>query len=362
MDVSVRHTSLVGKTGSLKLFKVLTEKRKGAMYTSLSTMMLAGLTLKYAFEVLIEEEKNTRLKETFQQLLQQVIGGKSLAEAFSTLPDITIYETKSIELGEATGKLAKVLGQLAKYYQGRMELKRKVSGAAAYPALILCMTTGVVAGMLIFVVPMYEGMYRQFGQELPSVTNMLVKLSNFLNTHMTITMLGLLGLIILLRSIWAIPSYKGYIQKVMLVLPLIGKLKKKLELGKFMHSLSLLSGSGKPLVESLELTSQMTDFIPLSNRISEAAIEVTRGHALHKSLEDRSVFDQRLVSYVRVGEESGKLTSMFETLTRIYEDEVDHQLTITTRLMEPIMMLMVGCVVGFVVIALYLPMIQLGTI
>lgn len=332
------------------------------MYTGLSTMMLAGLTLKYAFEVLIEEEKNARLKAIFQQLLQEVIAGKSLAEAFSETPDVSIYEIKSIELGEATGKLAEVLGQLAKYYQGRMELKRKVSGAVAYPALILCMTTAVVAGMLVFVVPMYEGMYRQFGQELPSVTHMLVNLSNFLNTHMTVTLLGMASLVILLKSIWSVKSYRGYIQQGMLVLPLIGKLKKKLELGKFMHSLSLLSGAGKPLVESLELTSQMTDFLPLSRKISDAANEVTRGHALHQSLSNRSVFDQRLMSYVRVGEESGKLTEMFQTLSRIYEEEVDHQLTITMRLMEPLMMLMVGCVVGFVVIALYLPMIQLGTI
>lgn len=342
------------------LSKPFNDKRKEGFYTSMSTMMNAGLNLKTALEIVIEEEKNVNLRTILAQLLQQMIQGKSLVTGMDTIPGITPYETKSVEIGEETGKLPEVFEQLANYYHDKVELKRKVTGAISYPVLILTMAIGMVAAMTIFLVPLYKQMYSQFGGELPAITKMLILVSDVVNEHWLGTCLALLCTVVFIRFAWKSDTVKELCQGLLIRIPVIGKLIQKVELSKFTRSISLLVSSGKPLVDSLNLTSGMTGFIPLAKSLKDAGIAVTKGSPLYQTLKNDKVFDKRITSYVRVGEEVGRLGSMFLTLSNMYQKEVNHQLTILTRMMEPALMLIVGAIVGFVVIALYLPMIGMG--
>jgi len=346
----------------ISLGKTFSNKAKEDFYTEVSLLLKAGITLKEALELLQKAQKKQKEKELMEVLNKAIVSGRSFSEAMQLSQQFTNYEYFSVKIGEETGTLAQVCGQLAGFFASKNEQRRILVSAMTYPIIILVTATLVLVFMLHYVVPMFQDIFRQQKVELPGITKFIIKVSNFTDTYGLFILFLLIGLI-LLRSLFNKQDWFRKIRdKLVLKLPFIGNFVKTVYLSQFTQAAALLTASKIPVVNSIQLIRQMLNFHPLQTALEDVEANLLRGQSLSESLKAHKLFDDKMVALVKVAEETNQNEFIFERLNTQYATQVQQRSKMLSTVMEPFIILIVGALVGFILIAMYLPMFKLSSV
>ncbi len=331
----------------------------------LSTMLKTGLPIIQALTILIEQTENVSLKNKLQRVYQDVASGIPLSEAFRK--EDTIFNEVQINLiiaGEKSGNLNEMMSKIAVDLEKSKDLRSKVVGALIYPIILLIVLVAVVAVMLIFMIPSVEALYEDFGAaELPWITQFLVSLSDFVTSPSGAFSIvgGFVFIFFSFRYYYSTQQGRRQIDKLLLKVPIFGPLQQKVNLAEFNRLISLLLQSGVSIVEALNIVAKALSNTSFSDLINDAAIQVSKGNSLTLPLsKDEDVFPLMMLKMLATGEETGNLDTVTADMGNYYDKEVDETTKNLTKLMEPLIMVLVGGVVAFLAIAIYLPIYQLG--
>jgi type IV pilus assembly protein PilC len=338
------------------------DKKKERFYKELAILIQSGIDFRQALEILISQYKNKKDQELITKIKEQVIQGKALHEAMQQSKQFSAYEYYSVKIGEETRKLDKVLIELQKYFDRKIKMRRQLVSVFTYPVFVLAVTFGVLYFMMNNVVPMFSSVFKQFGADLPPLTQKVVSLSQNFSTITGVFLLVVISIVVFHMLNKEKDSYRDVTSKVILKLPFFGGLIRKIFISRFCQSLSLLLSAKTPLVISLELTQKMIDFFPIESSLTQVKADIMKGAALGESLSQYSVYDHKLVSMVKVAEQINKLDDMFEKLTEQYNEEIEHQTKMIGVVLEPLIIMIIGVIVGVIMIAMYSPMFDLSKI
>lgn len=329
-----------------------------------STMIDAGLPLVQGLEILSTQVENKTLAKTLITIKSDVEAGSTYADALRKHPRIfsELY-ANMVAAGEAGGILDTILNRLAAYIEKAMKLKKKVKGAMIYPGVVTSIAVLVIAIIMIFVVPTFSKMFATLGGTLPLPTLLVVKLSNFLAGAGGLMILGVIvASVVAVAQIRKTEQGKKATDAILLKLPIFGPLLKKVAVAKFTRTMGTLISSGVPILDGLEITAKTA-----GNKIVEYAVmdvrqAVSEGKTLAEPLSKAPVFPPMVTHMIAVGESTGALDSMLAKIADFYDDEVDNAVANLTAMMEPMLMVFLGGSVGFIVIAMYLPIFKLITL
>ncbi|EDP71901.1 type II general secretion pathway (GSP) F protein [Flavobacteriales bacterium ALC-1] len=342
--------------------KPFSNKIKEDFYTELSVLLKAGINLKQALELIKNSQKNKKTVAVLQTVLNSIVDGQSLSESIKEQKDFSDYEYYSLKIGEETGTSAKIAEQLGEFYSRKNEQRKHLINALTYPCIILSTAVLVVIFMLQFVVPMFEDIFKQQNVELPAITVFVVNTSAFIKEYGWLILVFVLGLIVSRAVLNKKHWYKKIKDKTISRIPFIGKFIKTVYLSQFTQAIALLTASKVPIVNSIKLVKKMIDFYPLTHALEKVEQQLLKGDSLSQSLEAHKLFDAKMIALVKVAEETNQTEYMFERLNMQYNSKVQQRSKLLSTVMEPIIILFVGLFVGFILIAMYLPMFKLSSI
>ena len=321
-----------------------------------ATMIDAGLTMLRGLTILSEQVENSELRRVLRQVKQDVEAGQSLSAAFGRVPEVfPPLMVNMTRAGEAGGFLDVTMRQIADNFEAEVKLRSKIKAAMTYPVVVFVMAILMCVGMLIFIVPVFKGMFEQLGGELPLPTQILVVLSSGLRFAAP----ALVVLLVLLA--WAWRKYgktqrvRNVVDPLKLRLPVFGDLFAKLALARFARNLGTLLASGVPILQSLEIVSETTGSVVISRALKEVQDSVSRGETVAGPLARHEVFPPMVVQMIASGEETGAIDQMLQKIAEFYDAEVEATTEALTALIEPLMIAFLGAVVGSMIIALYMP-------
>ncbi len=337
-------------------------KIKEDFYTELSVLLKAGITLKDALELIQNAIKKKLIQGKVASIYNAIISGSSLSEAIKTHKEFTDYEYYSLKIGEETGTLIQVTEQLGAFYARKNEQRRNLISALTYPIIILSTALLVVIFMLQYVVPMFQDIFEQQKVELPAITKFIIYISEFMKSYGWLFIILIIALIfsrtLFNKKLW----FKKFKDRFVLKIPFIGDFMKTVYLSQFTQAVSLLTASKVPVVNSIQLVKQMINFYPLQTALEAVEQNILKGHALSESLKQHKLFDDKMIALVKVAEETNQNEFIFERLNIIYNTQVQQRSKLLSTIMEPIIILMVGVLVGVILIAMYLPMFKLSSV
>jgi type IV pilus assembly protein PilC len=329
-----------------------------------ATMIDAGLPLVQALDILSSQVESKLLGATLGQVKVDVESGATYADALKKHPRVfTELYVNMVAAGEAGGILDTILNRLAQYIEKAMKLKKKVKGALVYPAVVTSIAVLVIAVIMIFVVPTFSKMFATLGGTLPLPTQMIINMSNFIaGLGGLITLMVIIGTVVFISQARRTEKGQFVTDKIMLKLPIFGSLLNKVAVAKFTRTLGTLVSSGVPILDGLEITAKTS-----GNKIVEYAIMDVRkgvvgGKTLAEPITKAKVFPPMVTHMIAVGESTGALDAMLSKIADFYDDEVDAAVSNLTAMMEPLLMVFLGGAVGFIVVAMYLPIFKLITL
>ena len=341
----------------------VTEKEIVVFTRQFATMIDAGLPLVQCLEILASQQDNKSFKKTLTDIRQSVEGGLTFAAALKQHPKVfsNLY-ANMVEAGEAGGILDTILNRLAQYMEKAMALKKRVKSAMIYPSTIITVAVVVVIFLLIFVIPTFKAMFEGFGATLPLPTVIVLEMSRLARQYFLIFLGVLAAAVVGLRYWYSTPSGKLAVDKFLLRTPVFGILIRKVAVAKFTRTLGTLVSSGVAILDGLEITARTA-----GNKVVELAVMRTRasiaeGKTISDPLRASGVFPPMVVQMIAVGEQTGALDAMLGKIADFYDEEVDTAVANLTALLEPMLMVFLGVVIGGVVIAMYLPIFKLVTV
>jgi len=360
----IKFTSIKPKPKDIVLFGGGPTPKDVVIFTrQFATMISAGLPLVQCLSILSTSTENKMFGKTIREIKYKVESGDTFADALRKHPKVfdQLY-TNMIEAGEVGGILDKILVRLADYMEKAMSLKGKIKSAMVYPAAIVTVAVAVVIFLLVFVIPMFGTMFADFGKALPWPTQLVLTLSDFVIEYWYIIFLLPVALIVGFRQIRK--SEKGllYTDKLALRLPVVGVLIQKVAVAKFTRTMGTLISSGVPIIEGLNITAKTAGQKVIEEAVIEVIDDIKQGRGLSEPLKEQGVFPPMVVQMIEVGEQTGALDSMMNKIADFYDDEVDTAVEGLTSLLEPMLMVFLGVVVGFVVVAMYMPIFKLGEV
>jgi type IV pilus assembly protein PilC len=347
---------------SFQFSKKLSDKKKEIFYRELGMLLKSGVDFKKALEILSNQSSNKFEKAIILQIKDKVIEGRSIYESMRETNQFSAYEYYSIQIGEETRKLEEVLAELQKYFNRKIQMKRQIVSVLTYPAIVMIVTVLVLYFMLNKVVPMFSSVFKQFGSELPKSTQVIIKISNHSGTIFSIVLAIIIGLIITHALLKEKDFYRALTTKMILKIPYFGNLIRKIYISRFCQAMNLLITSKTTLINSLSLTAKMIGFYPIEMAIHEIKDDITRGASLNESLKKHDVFENKMVSMVEVAEQVNQLETMFERLTEQYNEEISHQTKMIGVILEPMIIIVIGVIVGVIMVSMYAPMFDLSKI
>ncbi|UBZ13986.1 type II secretion system F family protein [Flagellimonas marinaquae] len=359
---AVKKEGKVAKLLELELNKGFSNKNKVEFYKEFATLLNSGVDFRQALDILKNQQKKKVHQEFIADITKQVVKGKSLYAAFKDSGKFSPYEYYSIKIGEETRKLGKVLNELSQFFDRKVKTKRQMISVFTYPSFVLILTLGVLYFMLQYVVPMFSSVFRQFGKELPALTKKVIVLSENFTGIMVASLLTFTVLLALHYLYRRNVAYKAFRAKALLKVPFLGKLVHQVYTTRFCQSMSLLLGAKTPLITSLELVHKMIGFYPFESSLERVKADVSKGEQLSTALSKHSVYDFKMISMVSVAERVNTLDEMFERLALQYEEETQHQTKMIGVVVEPLIIVIIGSIVGVVLIAMYSPMFDLSKI
>ena len=334
--------------------------KKHLFYEELSVLLGAGMDIQSSFELIQEEQLNEKDRKIIHSIKQSIISGKSLSEGLKDAGHFSPYEYYSIQIGEETGKTVQVLADLSLYFQRLLKQRRQLVSALTYPSIVMCTAGGSIFFMLNYMVPMFSEIFLRFKGDLPAITKAIIYLSNLMKSYFLISLLALIAIGVFFYMNKKKEWYRKYHSKILLKIPILGPIFHKIYLARFCNSLYLLMASKVSMVRAISLVKQMIDFYPIEKAMEEIESKLINGATLHSCLAAYPVFDKKMVYLIKVGEEVNKVDRFLDQLNKQYSDEVEYKSAMIGSLIEPIMIVFLGLVVGVVLIAMYLPLFQLG--
>ena len=329
----------------------------------LATMIDAGLPIVQGLDILAQQTTNKVFATVVKQVKQEVESGSTLAESLKKHPKVfdDLY-TNMVAAGEAGGILDTILTRLAQYSEKAVKLKSKIKGAMIYPASIITVAIAVTAILLVYVIPVFADMFASFGKALPLPTQMAINLSNFTIAYAPYIIAVLLSLLIALR--FSARTVKGRLalDGLLLRLPIFGDLFRKSAVARFTRTLSTLLSSGVPVLEALLITGRTAGNTVVEQAVLAARQSISEGKALSTPLEESQVFPSMVCQMIQVGETTGALDAMLLKIADFYDEEVDTAVANLTALMEPLVIVFLGVVIGGLVVSMYLPIFKLGSV
>ena len=332
-----------------------------ALFTrQFATMINSGLPLVQCLEILSKQVEKEAFQTIITNVMNDVEAGSTLAEALRKHPKAfdNLY-VNMVDAGEAGGILDEILLRLATYIEKAEALRRKIKGAMTYPIVVATVAIGVTVFMLLFIIPTFAKMFADFGADLPLPTKIVMMLSNFLRNFWWAMLLGIIGGIIGLRRYNATENGKRNIDRLLLKIPVLGDVLRKGSIARFTRTLGTLISSGVPILDGLQITANTA-----GNKVVEEAILATRGsiregETIAAPLKGSDVFPPMVVQMIAVGEETGALDEMLNKIAVFYEDEVNTAVEALTSIIEPVMIVVMGLIVGGMVVAMYMPMFKM---
>jgi type IV pilus assembly protein PilC len=329
----------------------------------LSTMIGAGMDLSESFTTLAEQSDNQRLREVLGQISRDIQSGLSLSAAMARYPHIfSDLFVSLVRAGELGGILEETLLTAAQNLERELELREKVKSAFVYPIIVLGVAALVIAAMLVFVVPVFAKVYAQFHAQLPPLTMLLIKISNVTVRYWWFILLLLAIVVVGFRRYARTPQGKRALDRLKLRLPLLGKLSRKIIIARFMEALGSLVSAGVPLLEGLETSSRVAANAEYEEAVRDVVERVKQGAKLSEQMKSTGKFPPMVSRMMEVGEESGALDDMMRRVTAFYHRDIELTVRRLLALLEPALTVVLGVIVGFVVLALYLPIFTLATV
>ena len=338
--------------------------REMAIYTrQFSTMIDAGLPLVQCLNILAEQSDSKVLRGVTANVARNVEAGSTLADALKRHPKIfNDLFVNLVAVGEAGGILDVVLQRLSVYIEKAAALKRKIKAAMVYPLTIVGVAFLVVLFMLTFVIPTFATMFKNLGADLPLPTQIVLWLSDFVRSWFIFIILGVFGVIFAIRSYYKTEAGKSTIDAMLLKLPVFGMLIRKVAVARFTRTLGTLVSAGVPILEGLRITARTAGNKVVEKAVMQCRAAVTAGKTLAEPLRSSAVFPPMVTQMINVGEQTGALDAMLSKIADFYDDEVDTAVTALTALLEPLMIVFLGVVIGGMVVAMYLPIFRLVTL
>jgi type IV pilus assembly protein PilC len=350
-----------GEEGARTAFKKVKPKTLQIFSRQFATMIEAGLNVVSSLVILEEQTDDEYFASVVKEIRADVEGGLLLSQALARHPKIfsRLY-VSMVEAGEAAGILDQVLDRVAFQIEKDTQIRRRVKGAMMYPTMVMIFATLVLVGLLMFLVPVFVNIFAQLGGKLPTLTQYVVSASNVLRSYWFI----IFPLFFL--TIWAVRRFKRTEQgrqlwdRIKLKIPMkIGDVVLKVTMARFSRTLSTLVAAGVDIIKALEITGQTAGNWVVEEALSGVRAKVHQGVPIAQPLIENDVFPPMVSQMVKIGEETGELEKMLSKIADFYEDEVDSSIATLTSIIEPLMMIMVGAMVGVIVISMYLPMFKM---
>ena len=330
----------------------------------LATMMKAGLPLMQAFEIVARGHSNPSMTEMLMQVRSDVEQGSALGKSFSKYPKyFDRFYCNLVSAGESGGVLESLLDKLAVYKEKTQAIKKKVKTALTYPIAIIVVAIALIFIMMMFVLPAFKEVYANMGAELPRLTQLVMSLSDLFVDY------GWIMIILLIVSAFGLyklheksPTFQKRIDALILRLPIFGTIVRKATIARWARTTSTLFAAGVPLVEVLDSVAGASGNILYEEATQDIRAKVTQGLSLTSSMQSTDMFPNMVIQMAAIGEESGSLDDMLNKAAEFYEDEVDNSVSRLSALMEPIIMVVLGSLIGILLIAMYLPLFNLGNV
>ena len=353
-----------GEDGVRSVFKAVKPKSLQIFSRQFATMIDAGLNIVGALVILEEQTVDKYLAEVIKELRADVEGGLLLSQAMARHPKVfsRLY-VSMVEAGEAAGILDIVLDRVAFQIEKETQIKRRVKGAMIYPTMVFVFATLVLTGMLLFLVPVFEKIFTQLGGKLPMLTQIVVDMSHVVQTKWYIIFPGMIGGTFAFFRWKKSEGGRKHWDRFKLKLPMkIGDVVLKITMARFSRTLSTLVASGVDIIKALEITATTSGNWVIEQALGDVRARVHEGVTIAQPLIENPIFPPMVSQMVKIGEETGELEKMLGKIADFYEDEVDSSIQTLTSIIEPIMMIGVGMMVGVIIISMYLPMFKMLTL
>ena len=325
-----------------------------------ATLISSGLSIVDSLDGLAEQTENKTLKKVILNIRADIERGISLSNAFKKynriFPEIYV---NLLAVGEATGNLDKVLRSIAGYLERDLSVRRKISSAFAYPRFVIIVVIAVVIFLVSFILPQFVSIYAQAGEELPTPTKILLSISDFIRNKYLILIILAVLIYAGYRIFYSTKAGKLFIDRHKLNIPVFGKINKMGVLSRFLHSFALVIGSGINVVEAIEVSSKVSGNAYLVKELEEVKSAIIGGESLSAAVKERKFFPGIMSQMVSVGERSGSLDSMLEKLADLWDKDIDYMINTLSARIEPTLIIILAFIVGFVALAMYLPMFSL---
>ncbi len=337
-------------------------KKKEQFFTELSVLLISGIDLRQSLELLSEENKSKKESSFFKSVYVGVVNGIPFFETLKSTSKFSNYEIESLRVGEATGNLGVVTQDLGEFCKKKNDQRRQVVSALTYPVIVILTALVVVFFMMNYVVPLFKDIFDQNNVELPGITKFILGFSEFLQDNVYAIFIGFIliigGYFILRKYDW----YRRIMAYTMLKIPLIGDFIKAIYILRFIQVMKLLANSKISITESLEMSRSLISFYPLKEAIKRINENVVKGAKLSASFREHAIFDTRIITLLKVAEETNQTEFIFEKLYEQYSKELDYKSKQFTNLLNPLLTILIGAIVGIVLIAMYLPMFKLSSV
>jgi type IV pilus assembly protein PilC len=344
-------TGLAMLAGSVKMEDLSRFTRQFAAMTS------AGLPLVQCMDILAGQTEGKLLQEALKKVSIDIQSGNTLADSMRKHKKIfnELY-CNMVAAGESSGDLDGILNRLASYMEKSSRLQRKIKGAMAYPVVLAIIAVGATAVLLTFVVPQFAGMFTEMGGTLPAPTRIVMSISEFLQKYILLIIATIAGTIVGVRMYYKTEPGHYTIDNILLKIPMIGDLLRKTSVSRFSETLATLLSSGVGILQALDITARTSGNKVIERGLLDSVEKITAGHTIAEPLEETGLFPPMVTHMIAVGEKTGDISSMLEKVAQFYEEEVDAAVDAVMAMMEPIMIVVMGGIIGSLLIAMYLPM------
>jgi type IV pilus assembly protein PilC len=326
-----------------------------------STMIDAGLPIIQCLDILYSQQANPTLKKMLKEIKESVEGGATLAEALKTFPkQFDDLFVNMIAAGEAGGILDAILRRLAAYMEKAAKLKAQVKGAMTYPIVTLIIAILVLSVILVFVIPVFEEMFADFGGELPTPTKIVVAMSDMVKSKILFIIVGIVLFIFSFKKFYATDKGHDLVDDLLLKLPVFGALLRKVAVSKFTRTMGTMLASGVAILEALDIVAKTAGNRTVEKAIYSVRTGIAEGRTMADPLNESGVFPPMVCQMIGVGESTGALDAMLEKIADFYDEEVDQAVENLTALIEPFMLVFLGVTIGGLVVAMYLPIFKMA--
>ncbi len=363
-DIFEKTTQKQSASGGIPFFGGRVSLREVSMMTrQLASLVKANIPLVEALTALVDQTENEKLKVTLSQVRQDVNEGSSLAKATGKHPKIfdTVY-VNMIEAGESSGALGLVLLRLAELKESQLRLKNRVSNAMMYPVLMLFVAVGMTLAIFTFVIPKLGKVFDSMNKPMPPLTKFLMAVSDFVVTYWYGIAIVAFISITTFRKFIASPKGRPKWDKFKLASPLVGPLVRMIAMTRFSTTMATLLKSGVPILTSMNIAKNLVDNIPIATAIGRARENITEGQSIADPLKKSGEFPPLMIHMIAIGEKTGELPDMLRNIAETYEEQVNARVDGLTSLLEPLMILGMGGMVGFIVMAVFLPLLDISNI